>query len=308
MPSNTDRDDDRSAVANPLVRLRAGREPGDDLAAAVVVVVVGMLVPLVVASRYEPHLELYSSPQQYVALAAFGFGLASWLVVEGLDLDRVTFVGTAIIAPWLVLLAVLPLLSMLGFHWVDSFAIRRSLVQYPVAIGTAGTSAVVLSLLTEQLSVRHSRAPGRRTVAFSTGAVAVLGVGTVAAARYASPPAASIDDVDVEYSGRDAEFFVALEAESTAFHVAITAPDGTIVRKRVRDFDLEYGPMRIVVPQPEDAVHRGRFDLEIVSNLGATIDSASVTVDNGSMTSIRDVETETDGSDSNRHDYRLERR
>lgn len=276
MVSESRRETDPVRSPRPLTRLRAAREPGDDLLAAVAIVAVGTLLPLVVGGRYEYYLSLYLGPAQFAAIAAFGFGLVSWPLVDGLEIDRVTFAGSAIVAPWGVVAALLFAIAVAP--WVETLVLLDSLPQYPFALGASGAAVVGCSLLSEQLSIRYSRVPGRRRVAFTACAAAVLGIGAVLGDRYRSPPVASIDDVDVEYGEYGVDVFVSLETESTAMHVTVVTPDGTTVRRRVTERGLEYDPFRVLVPRPEPDSD-GRFDVRIVSSLGATIDSTSITVD-----------------------------
>ena len=276
--------DERERSPRPLTRLRAGREPGDDLLSAVAIVAVCALVPLFIPERYAAHLALYIGRGPYVAIATVWFGLASWLLVEGLEIDRVTFAGSAVLTPWAVVIALPVLLPGRFEHLFTTVMSTDAFFRYPFAIGAAGVTVVGLSLLSEQLSIRYTRVPGRRRTAFAVGSTAILGVGTVAGVRYARPPAASIESVTVDTEeSNDTNVFVSVEAETTALHVAVTDPSGAVWRRRIREFDLEHGPVRVGVPERDDSSVDGRYEVELVSARGRTVDSTTVRVRNGAI-------------------------
>lgn len=289
MDSEPDRSDDRIHPTDPLARLRAGREPGEDLLPAIVLVSVTVFVPLLVAARYEDHLRMYMNSEEYTILVGLGVALGLWLVVDGLDLDRVTVFGTVVMAP-------IPITSVLGLfivslelEWLDGVGFLE-FGPLSFAIITGGAVAVGLSLLTEQLSIRHARLPARRRVTAAAGATALFGIGTGAGVQYATPPAASIEDVDVYYSGREATFWVNHVTDSTDLHIAVVAPDGTTATRRLVGSYRNWWKVR--VPQPERSLYRGRFEVSIATFWGNTVDSTSITVENGPVLSIRRVEAE----------------
>lgn len=284
MDSDPGRGNERERSPRPLTRLRAGREPGDDLLPAVAIVAVCMLVPLFVPERYAAHLELYLSPGEYVGFAAVWFGLASWLLVEGLEIDRVTFAGSAVLTPWAVVIALPVLLAGRFDHLITTVVSMDALFGYPFAIGAVGVAVVGLSLLSEEASLRYTRVPGRRRTAFAVGATAILGVSAVTGARYARPPAASIETVTVDTDEPNVtNVFVSVEAETTTLHVAITDPSGAIWRRRLREFDLEHGPVRVGVPERDGSSVDGRYEVELVSAWGRTVDSTTILVRNGTV-------------------------
>lgn len=291
MDSRSDRTDDPNRAADPLTRLRAGREPGDDLVPALALVIAGILVPLFVAARYEGHLELYVDPKEYSILVALGVGLAFWLFVEGVDIDRVTVFGTAIIAPMPVTIAVGLLAAVLELAWLGS-SVVDDLFPYSLAITAAGALAVGLSLLTEQLSIRHPRLPERRRMALTAGATALFGIGAGVGIRYARPPSASLEDVRVHYSAAEASFSVFLDIDSTDLHVAVVAPDGTITRDQPFETDVERDWMMVRVAQPRGSLYRGQFEIRIGTLWGNTVDSMPISVEDGPVLSIQRVETE----------------
>ncbi|QLK24965.1 hypothetical protein HYG81_12700 [Natrinema zhouii] len=256
MDSRSDRADDPNRAADPLTRLRAGREPGDDLVPALALVIAGVLVPLFVAARYEGLLELYIDPKEYSILVALGVGLVFWLLVDGFDLDRVTVFGTAIIAPMPVTIAVGLLAAVLDLAWLGSSVVDE-LFPYSLAITAAGALAVGLSLLTEQLSIRHPRLPERRWLALTAGATALFGIGAGVGIRYARPPSASLEDVRVHYSAAEASFSVFLDIDSTDLHIAVVAPDGTITRDQPFETEAERGWTTVRIAQPRGSLYRG---------------------------------------------------
>lgn len=291
MDSRSDRAADPERAADPLTRLRAGREPGDDLVPALALVIAGVLVPLFVAARYEGHLEPYLDLKEYSILVALGVGLVFWLLVEGFDLDRVTVFGTAIIAPIPVTIAVGLLAVVLELAWLDSFVFDE-LFLYSLAITAAGALAVGLSLLTEQLSIRHPRLPERRRMALTVGAMALFGIGAGVGIRYARPPSASLEDVRVHYSAAEASFSVFLDIDSTDLHVAVVAPDETITRDQPFETEVERDWMMVRVAQPRGSLYRGQFEIRLGTFWGNTVDSMSISVEDGPVLSIRRVETE----------------
>ncbi|WP_254522428.1 hypothetical protein [Natrinema caseinilyticum] len=292
MGSGTDRVDTSEPTGGPRARLRDGREPGDDLVPALVLVAIGVLVPLLVAARYEPHLRMYVNSKEYSILSALGVGLAFWLCVEGLDLDRVTVLGTAIIAPVPLTFAAGLLAAALGGRLVDSFVFAEFL-PYALAIAAAGALAVGLSLVTEALVGRHSRLPERRTVALAVGTTALFGIGAGTGVRYANPSPASIEDVRITYSGSEASLGVFFDTDSSAHHIAVVAPDGTIARERPADAAVERDWTKIRIAQPRGSLYRGQFQVRIATFLGTTVDSTSIGVETGPVPSIRGVETDT---------------
>ncbi|WP_226005294.1 hypothetical protein [Natrinema salinisoli] len=290
MTSGSERPDDPKHTVDPVARLRAGREPGDDLVPAIALVVVAVVVPLLVAARYEGHIRLYMDTGEYNVLVGLGLTLGLWLIVDGLDLDRVTVFGTAIMAPVPATIGVALVTAVLEVEWLDSF-VFFDVPSYSVAIIAAGALAVGLSLLTEQLSIRHTRLPVRRKVTAAAGTTALFGIGVGAGVQYATPPPASIDGIDLDYSGWEATFRVDRETASEDLHITVVAPDGTAVTERLADAERNW--TRVSVPHPERSLHRGRFAVSIDTFWGNTVDSTSITVENGPELSIRRVETGT---------------
>lgn len=278
MTSGSERPDDPKHTADPVARLRTGREPGDDLVPAIALVVVAVVVPLLVAARYASHIRLYMDAGEYNVLVGLGLTLGLWLIVDGLDLDRVTVLGTAIMAPVPATIGVVLVTAVLEVEWLDSF-VFFDVPSYSVAVVAAGVLAVGLSLLTEQLSIRHTRLPARRKVTAAAGATALFGIGVGAGVQYVTPPSASIEAVDLDYSGWEATLWVNYATDSKEFLITVVAPDGTTVRERLADVERNW--TRVSVPHPERSLHHGRFTVSIDTFWGNTVDSTSITVENG---------------------------
>lgn len=291
MTPGSDRPDGLNHTADPVARLRADREPGDDLVPAIALVVVAVVAPLLVAARYEAHIRLYMDVGEYTILVGLGLTLGLWLIVDGLDLDRVTVFGTAIMTPVPATIGAGLLTAVLEVEWLDSFVFFDDPVPYSVAVIAAGVLAVGLSLLTEHLSIRHTCLPARRKVTAAAGATALFGIGASAGIQYATPPSASIESVDLDYSGWEATLWVNCATDSKDLHITVVAPDGTTVKERLADVERNWTSIR--VPHPQRTLHHGQFAVSIGTFWGNTVDSTSITVENGPELSIRRVETRT---------------
>ena len=273
-----------------------------DARAIVAIYVVGTLTPLVVAARFDEFLGLYVDPLTYSVLAGAAFGLAVWLLVDGLDLDRRTAAQAAIVGPTLVGGIVVPTLAYLALD-PGAVTFRDEFIWYPLAITAGGGGAVGLSVLTERLSTRHAAVPDRRTVTVAVGTTALLGLGAVVGRRstaawreYTTPPDGEIEAVELEYHRWGVSVRPSLEVEPTPFQVTVVAPDGTVASERVTD-DWD-APLVIGVSYPDGSIHRGRFEIRLESVRGVVVDTTSVTVEDGPIPSIRRVETRTIGRNS----------
>lgn len=77
-----------------------------DFPRSVAMLAAGMLAPAVPVAVVEDPSALPVSGWGVVVVAAAAFGLASWLTIERLGLDRVDFLTASVVVPWLFLLAV----------------------------------------------------------------------------------------------------------------------------------------------------------------------------------------------------------
>lgn len=291
-------------MSDGSVRSGANGASTADARAIVTMFVVGTFAPLVVAVRYEGFLELYVGSLAYSALAGTAFGLAAWVLVDRLDLDRRTVGQTAVFGPILLVGIVAPTLALLGLD-LRSFVLRDEFLWYPLSISAGGGLAVALSAVTERLSAHHAVVPERRTVTLAVGTTALLGLGAAAGRRsvaawheYSTLPGGTIEGAWLAYYQWNARVWPKLDVESTPFRVTVVAPDGTIASERVTIDDRDDGSPSVAVPYPDGSIHRGRFEVRLESVRGDVSDSTTVAVEDGPVPSIRRVDTRTTGRNS----------
>lgn len=300
---------------------RAGsdREMRRDPGPAVAIVAAGTFVPLAVAARYEGFLQGLVGPVLYSTIAATGFGLATLILVDAFDLDRRTVGQALVFGPVLLAGLGVSTLSLVGLD-LFSFAFNEStFFTYPIAISVGGGTAVTLSLLTDRLWDRASSLPDRRNVTIAAGTTALLGLGAGvghlsadAWDDYTTPPDGPIAGVQLSYRRRSvhATMAVPIEDETLPFQVTVVAPDGTdattAVTSETRTIQSSFATPTVNLFYPDDSIYRGQFEIRAESESGAVGPTTTVTVDEGPLPSIRDVETRTTGRNTRIVDFSVE--
>ena len=274
--------------ANPRFVPRGSADPNRDLAVAAALVLAGALVPVGVSLLAHDLLALYLTGGTGLALAAGGFGLCLWLVVEWRDLDRPNVVVASVLAPTglfavVLLLAPLGLFDLLPAHLGTDIA---GVVGYLAAFGAAGIGAVGLSRALD--ATGHAPDSGR--VAAVVAAVLLVGAALGGGVNYAAAQSATVTEMEAGLAPvSDPALNVTVAGANAELRVTVVDPTGTAVTQRLSRAETADGRATAAVRLWNDASPppgyltktSGRYRVRVTTLAGVTVDTATFTADPG---------------------------
>ena len=270
--------------------------------------VIGMAVPVGVALLAHEVLALYLTGRELTSLLAGTFALAFWALLSVFDLDRVNALFTAIVLPWIGLVALLFVLvtvapdqgSGLGYLFLDV----EDLSAYAGAFTIAGVAAVALEWAITHHFETHAHVPDSRTLAVASLALVVLTVLAVGGVAHLGTTSASVSSLEpgTDRFG-DPALNATVEGEPTELRVVITAPDGSTDTERIARSDWEDGRVTTTVPfyllgashPPTEAPESGTYSVELRMASGITVDSERTTIETDDSLSVLGTETAVPG-------------
>ena len=270
----------------------------DDRTAALIPsgIAIGMLLPLVAALAFHEVLSLYLTGRTFTYVVGAAFALVAWACMTALDLDQVDAAVWSVILPWVVAFGALMLLLLAGqpdgFTYL--FGDAGDAGRYAGAYMIAGLAAVAGARGLDRLSADVAWLPQPRSIALGVLVVAALGVVVFAGSLQVSASSASVADVQPGVSGYyDSSLNVTIEDGHETVRLRVTSPDGETYRTRVTGSDGRGETATVPVEFRHLGRHptAGRYQVELTSVLGVTVDSATYTVEKPPSPAIVAVET-----------------
>ena len=262
----------------------------------------GMLVPVVAAIAFQEVISLYLTTRTFTYVVAAAFTLVAWTCVIAFDIDHVDAVVWSVVLPWIVVFGAVMLLFVLGQPdgFMYLFGDVGDVGRYAGAYMIAGLAAVAGARGLERLPERAAWLPAPRSIALGVVVVAALCVLVLGGSLHASASSAAVADVQPGVSGYyDATLNVTVEGASEELRLRVTSPDGETYRTRVTGSDGRGETATVPVEFRHLGRHptAGRYQVELTSVLGVTVDSATYTVEKPPSPAIVAVETAGPGEE-----------
>jgi len=262
----------------------------------------GMLVPVVAAIAFQEVISLYLTTRTFTYVVAAAFALVAWTCVIAFDIDHVDAVVWSVVLPWIVVFGAVMLLLVLGQPdgFMYLFGDVGDVGRYAGAYMIAGLAAVAGARGLDRLSADVAWLPQPRSIALGVLVVAALGVVVFAGSLQVSASSASVADVQPGVSGYyDSSLNVTIEDGHETVRLHVTSPDGETYRTRVTGSDGRGETATVPVEFRHLGRHptAGRYQVELTSVLGVTVDSATYTVEKPPSPAIVAVETAGPGEE-----------
>jgi len=271
-------------------------ESNGDLGPAALLVATGLVVPVVVAGVARDTVQLYLTGLEVTAATAVAFAVVWWLAIEARDLERIDVAIASVLVPALFFLAVIVLavVEVLPVgprsYLFDGLA---GLFRYASLFAGAGLAAVALSRRLGD----HDRLPGPRTLAAGLAVVVVLGGALAVGVNHAAASSATVTAVEPGTLDHDRALNVTVEGAPAELRVAVVAPGGQTVWKRLSRGEMSGGSGTVSIPAwfdetpPPDTlpIRAGGYEVRVTSLLGATVATDRYAVDGEVTPTVTEV-------------------
>lgn len=256
------------------------------------VVLVGLLVPTIVAAVALDFLAMYLDGAAFTYVVAALFALAAWYCIERWSLDRVNVVVAAVLVP-AVFFFVVPLVIVLAGDSVRTlvrFLVSdfEGLFRYLVSFSLAGILAAGVSREVGAAAERDGRVPEPTKVVQLVAAVLLVSAILFAGVNHVTASAATISTVGPDAGLRGDQGLNVTVTDSTAdLRITAVAPDGTRVTKRLPRtgpgnvtryvrYELQFDE---TPPAERLPVLAGTYRVTVKTLLGVPVETETYTVD-----------------------------